>query len=121
MPIADYPYFAVDCPACRRDAKTWERRLDAGTARVLLTQTSEPVRIEILRTLGTHALPGNNYVATLEANQVVLKGRGEGHGVGLCQKGAIAIAIEGKSFTDILAIWFPNTQIRATSGPRSTW
>jgi stage II sporulation protein D len=42
---------------------------------------------------------------------VVIKGKGYGHGVGLCQWGAIHQSIEGKNYEDILSFYFPGTEI----------
>lgn len=41
-----------------------------------------------------------------------LEGHGWGHGVGLCQIGAATMAIEGYSYCDILAHYYPGTQCR---------
>ena len=41
----------------------------------------------------------------------VLSGRGFGHGIGLCQTGALARAAAGQSFTDILAHYYPGAQL----------
>jgi peptidoglycan hydrolase-like amidase len=41
------------------------------------------------------------------------RGTGAGHGVGLCQTGAAAMAAEGAGFRDILRYYFPNTAIEA--------
>ena len=38
---------------------------------------------------------------------------GRGHGVGLCQKGASAMAREGKDYRDILSYYFPNVTVGA--------
>lgn len=43
---------------------------------------------------------------------VVLEGRGYGHGVGLCQEGAMAMARQGYHFTQILSFYFPQVIIR---------
>jgi len=42
---------------------------------------------------------------------VIFNGRGYGHGVGLSQEGAIEMAKEGKTFTEILDYYYPNTKI----------
>ncbi len=42
------------------------------------------------------------FTVTTTGEQVVLEGRGFGHGVGLCQEGAMRMAVEGKSYIDIL-------------------
>ena len=57
----------------------------------------------------TCALPICNYQARREGAKVVIHGRGAGHGVGLCQTGAAAMAADGAGFRQILARYFPNT------------
>jgi len=42
---------------------------------------------------------------------VVVRGRGNGHGVGLCQIGALRMATLGYDYTDILAHYYPGTQL----------
>ncbi|TBR22888.1 hypothetical protein EPO15_07100 [bacterium] len=39
------------------------------------------------------------------------EGRGYGHGVGLCQWGARAQADGGRSYTDIIAHYFPGAKV----------
>ncbi len=41
-----------------------------------------------------------------------IKGAGWGHGVGLCQMGAIGLALKGKSGEEIVAYYYPDAQIR---------
>jgi stage II sporulation protein D len=48
---------------------------------------------------------------SLEDNQVVMKGRGYGHGVGMSQWGAYAMAQEGKSAEEIINAYFKDVQI----------
>ena len=45
-------------------------------------------------------------------DHVVLEGYGYGHGVGLCQEGAIEMARRGYHFTQILGYYFPGVVIR---------
>ena len=47
-------------------------------------------------------IPGGN---------LTLKGKGYGHGVGMCQSGALRQAREGKTYWDILNFYYPGTQI----------
>ncbi len=54
-------------------------------------------------------------VSMLDANTVVLQGRGFGHGVGLCQEGAMRMAKTGKSYKEILNHYFTNTHTISTS------
>ena len=46
------------------------------------------------------------------SSQFTLTGHGWGHGVGLCQIGAATMAVEGFSYRDILAHYYPGTQCR---------
>ncbi len=45
-------------------------------------------------------------------DEVKLIGRGNGHGVGLCQWGAIAQSKRGKNYRQILNFYFPGTEIK---------
>lgn len=45
-------------------------------------------------------------------NRFTFEGRGEGHGVGLCQLGARSLATSGMSVENILKTYFPSAQIR---------
>ncbi|WP_343785947.1 SpoIID/LytB domain-containing protein [Wandonia haliotis] len=47
-----------------------------------------------------------------EGDEVVLKGRGFGHGVGLCQEGAMRMAKAGFAAEQILKFYFPGVVIR---------
>jgi stage II sporulation protein D len=47
----------------------------------------------------------------LVSNAIRLKGRGYGHGVGLCQDGAIQMARKGKTHTEILEHYFSKVRI----------
>ena len=112
LPAEGYPYYAVDCEACRREAREWTARFSGSdAARLRARPQSETVRLEIVRRLGWSALPGNNYRIEPEADAVVLRGRGSGHGAGLCQQGAAAMAATGVDFRVILNRYFPATTI----------
>ena len=44
-----------------------------------------------------------------------LQGAGWGHGVGLCQMGALGMALQGKTFEQILSHYYPNTTLQQMS------
>lgn len=44
-------------------------------------------------------------------DEIIIKGRGYGHGVGLSQEGAAIMAEKGFSFTDILNFYYKGVQI----------
>lgn len=48
---------------------------------------------------------------TASWTSLVLKGKGWGHGVGLCQIGAAVMASQGYSFTDILSHYYPGAVV----------
>jgi len=120
MRAEGYPYYSVECAYCRRNAREWETRLPAAeaTARRLQDGPSEKLRLQITREFGWSTIPGNHFSVSPEGEALVVRGRGAGHGVGLCQQGAAGMALSGASFLDILRHYFPNTQLAAVpSGP----
>lgn len=62
----------------------------------------------------TQAKPKNKYGYSIEktGNDFVFYGRGWGHGVGLCQWGAMAMAEQGWSAEKILNHYYPGTSVR---------
>ncbi len=114
MAGGDYPYFAVACAACRAGAPSWETRLGAEYA-PLVADRSEAGRLELARKLGWSVLPSSNYEVSRQGRTIVLRGRGQGHGIGLCQRGAGAMAASGADFRAILAHYYPNTSVAASS------
>jgi stage II sporulation protein D len=48
-----------------------------------------------------------------EGERFILQGTGQGHGIGLCQSGAKAMAEEGADFRLILTHYYPNTTIQS--------
>jgi stage II sporulation protein D len=110
IPTDGYPYFSVECPSCRTGSPTWEAQLELKDAEPLLSgRNLEQARLEVGRKLGWGVIPGSNYEGRREGEKFVIHGRGAGHGVGLCQKGAAAMAADGATFREILARYFPNT------------
>ena len=46
-----------------------------------------------------------------EGDSIRLTGRGYGHGVGLCQEGAIQMAAKGYGYNDIITFYYPGVKI----------
>jgi stage II sporulation protein D len=105
-----YPYPPVECDVCRRTASVWTRRLPMEVGSSLLKQPFEATRLDINRKLGSKTLPGNNYHAVVEGNDILLEGRGDGHGIGVCQKGIAELATAGESFRALLSRYLPQTR-----------
>lgn len=51
------------------------------------------------------------FTVTTQGDQVVLSGRGFGHGVGLCQEGAMHMARQGRSYMDILRHYYTDVHL----------
>jgi len=105
-----YPYYSVKCNYCRQHPSRWESRLSAEDA-AILGSSNESSRLRLGRRLGWSAVPSNNFIMRKEGEQTVLRGVGRGHGIGLCQAGAKAMAEAGADFREILAHYYPNTVI----------
>ena len=67
---------------------------------------------EIRRIVGYQALPSTQFDVIAIGRDIVLQGKGYGHGVGLCQWGTKVQAEQGKSFTEILEYYYPGVQVR---------
>src|SRR5438128_5349514 len=68
--------------------------------------------VELRQLLGYSRLPSLLFDVSPEGGVVVFRGRGSGHGVGLCQWGARARALAGGTYRDILAHYYPGAEIR---------
>jgi stage II sporulation protein D len=108
LSAAAYPYFAVECAYCRIHPVRWSRRISTPDADSLRS-SDEPSRLNLDRRLGWSTVPSNDFVASNDKSQVLLEGKGEGHGIGLCQSGAKAMAESGADFRQILSHYYPNT------------
>ena len=51
------------------------------------------------------------FSTTEMGDEVVVQGRGFGHGVGLCQEGSMEMAVQGKSYKDILNFYYTNVSL----------
>lgn len=106
-----YPYPSVRCPICSADPVVWTRRHPVKAAAELLRRRGgEGARLRFVRRLGWDALPSNAYVARTRGDHVLFEGAGEGHGVGLCQRGVRGMAARGASADEILDHYFPGAR-----------
>jgi stage II sporulation protein D len=56
-------------------------------------------------------LRSTKFTVTHQGDQVILRGRGFGHGVGLCQEGAIRMAQLGFNYTDIITYYYKDIHL----------
>lgn len=110
MSSASYPYYAVECKYCRSHPDRWTTRLSLPDS-VALRNSDELSRLSTGRRLGWDVVPSNDFVSGQESDHLLLQGTGHGHGIGLCQSGARAMALEGAKYQDILHHYYPNTNV----------
>jgi peptidoglycan hydrolase-like amidase len=110
LPASTYPYYSVECTHCRAHPVHWSSRISAEDA-ATLRSSNEPARLRAARHLGWNMIPSNDFLVKKENGQILVEGTGQGHGIGLCQSGAKAMAAEGADFRQILSHYYPNTSI----------
>ncbi len=108
LPSAGYPYYAVACDYCLRHPARWSSRLSAIEAKNL-HRSNEASRLSVVRRLGWSIVQSNDFTMKRDGERVLLEGVGQGHGIGLCQAGAKAMARAGANYRQILGNYYPNT------------
>lgn len=85
----------------------------SGQRTVLISASS--LRFAVGRFFGWNTLRSNLYQVQTSGGRIAFRGAGEGHGVGLCQRGADEMASEGSSYRGILAFYYPGTSVGTTA------
>ena len=67
--------------------------------------------LAIRRALSTSHLKSSCFTVSVEGDTFILRGKGWGHGVGLCQIGAAVMASRGKDYTEILKHYYIGASI----------
>ncbi len=67
------------------------------------------------RFFGQELIYSTAFTLTREPATYIFKGRGWGHGVGLCQMGAMEMARQGKTYQQILMHYYPGTHLAKLS------
>jgi stage II sporulation protein D len=100
------PISALSVAERTRSGRAKEIRLgtSGGTRRIAAS--------ELRQILGYEMLPSLLFDLNVEKAAAVFRGRGSGHGVGLCQWGARGRAMRGASYRAILAHYYPGAEIR---------
>jgi len=90
-------------------------RGDSGRVqRLLVTNraiTATDFRLAVGRTLGWDKLRSDLYQEEDRGDSILFRGRGQGHGVGLCQSGAESMGERGHGYREILAYYYPGTEL----------
>lgn len=96
------------------------KRGESGRAVTLMVGgtavSTEDFRLAVGRALGWNRIPSAWFEVSRLSNGIgdgfLFHGRGAGHGVGLCQVGAAAMAAQGLDAGTILAQYFPGAEVR---------
>ncbi|MEO8201109.1 MAG: SpoIID/LytB domain-containing protein [Gemmatimonadota bacterium] len=99
-----------------------ERSPSGRVSRLVLTADSREISVagpqvrQVLRPSRAEILRSSMFTLTETVNhgrvtRLVADGHGAGHGVGLCQWGAVGRARVGQKYPEILAAYFPDTEI----------
>jgi stage II sporulation protein D len=136
-----YPYLrSVESPCDLSPYSTWERDIpleeierglnisgireisiksytSTGRVKQLAIRTHSGVVVavnatDLRKALGWSRLPSTKFTLSQDGGSFLFKGSGYGHGVGLCQWGALQMAREGKNYRDILSFYYPGTSIQ---------
>jgi len=85
------------------------KSVEGDTKNILIT--GNKIRSVIRTSNDKEILRSTMFDIVFNGSEVVINGVGNGHGVGLCQWGAIYQSTHGKNFKEILSFYFPGTQI----------
>jgi stage II sporulation protein D len=103
---------------------TVDRRGESGRAVTLHLDataiSAEAFQLAVGQALGWNRIPSTWFEVNQQGGRFLFHGRGWGHGVGLCQKGAAAMADQGQSQQQILQQYFPGAQA-ADETTGKTW
>jgi len=99
------------------EIQVFERSEDNRAKTLQFDDLSKPVkandfRLKVLQSFGTRSLKSTLFVMTNTADSVIFMGRGMGHGVGLCQWGALGLAEDNWTYQDILRFYYRGIEIK---------
>lgn len=90
----------------------------ASTVRLYFRSGMQEVeKSDLRRLLGKSIIRSNNFQLKLVNRRILVTGQGLGHGVGLCQLGALALAKKGWNYQQILNYYYPQYHISKIYGP----
>jgi len=69
-------------------------------------------KAQLRSALGREKIQSNNFILELHNSIAIFKGEGLGHGVGLCQIGALELAKRGYNYRQILSFYYPGFQLK---------
>jgi stage II sporulation protein D len=121
--LSNYAQIPADGTGHVRDVLVAGRTSSGRVAELSLRTTTGAFAVRgndaraVLRTSAGELLPSSYFSVATEAgsggqlDRLVVQGNGYGHGVGMCQWGAIGRARAGQSARTILRVYYPGTTI----------
>jgi len=89
------------------DSGRWTRVDLVGHRGLRTTVTANDFR----KALGPDRLRSTRFRVRQDGDSLVFEGHGWGHGVGMSQEGAFAMAKDGRQYRDILRFYYPGTRV----------
>ena len=86
--------------------RIWKLKIEGSESTLIVGK-----ELEIRRILSESHLKSSAFDVQMEEDKIILKGRGWGHGVGLCQIGAAVMAAKGYTYDQILKHYYPNSEL----------
>src|SRR6185503_10989749 len=96
-----------------RDASGRAEQIVLRGARTFVVR-GEVFRDAVTRALGAKSLRSTRFSVTRTGGAFVFSGTGFGHGVGLCQAGALARLKAGATPDEVLKYYFPGAEVHTT-------
>ena len=109
---------AIHLPSRLNSLRIVERSSSGRAVRLQadgVTVSASSLRFAVGRALGWNQIRSDLYELSDSGDRLVFEGRGSGHGVGLCQAGADRMGVDGRSYRDILAFYYPGTTLGVTA------
>jgi stage II sporulation protein D len=99
----------TDIRVVRRSAEGRAELLEVTGRGAPAQLSASSFRFAVDRQLGWNQVRSDWYTTTVSSVVVEIRGKGYGHGAGLCQAGAYEMAVEGKTEAEILNFYYPGT------------
>jgi len=85
--------------------------VDENNEEIIIAILGNEIR-SVLRTANNKSILWSTmFDVELNSDEVILLGKGFGHGVGMCQWGAISLSQNGWEYNKILELYYPGTEM----------